>query len=44
MFAKIKRFYNLGLYNNEQVAQFVVKGIITPTQYEQITNEPYVGD
>ena len=41
MFAKIKRFYNLGLYTKEQVAQFVVKGIITEAQYEQITGEPY---
>lgn len=41
MFAKIKRFYKLGLYSKEQVAQFVIKGVITPEQYELITGEPY---
>ena len=42
MFAKIKKFYKLGLYTKAQVAQFVVKGVITAEQYEQITGEPYV--
>ena len=41
MFAKIKKFYHLGLYSKEQVAQFVVKGIITAAQYEQIVGETY---
>lgn len=41
MYQKIKRFYNLGLYTKEQVAQFVAKGVITPAQYEQITGETY---
>lgn len=41
MFAKIKRFYQLGLYTKTQVAQFVEKGIITEEQYKQITGEDY---
>lgn len=41
MFAKIKKFYNLGLYTKEQVAQFVAKGVITAAQYKQITGEDY---
>ncbi len=41
MYARIKRFYDLGLYTREQVAQFVVKGKITEEQYETITGEPY---
>ena len=41
MFAKIKRFYNLGLYSKTQVAQFVIKGVITPAQYKEITGEDY---
>lgn len=41
MFQKIKKFYNLGLYSKEQVKQFVVKGAITESQYEQIVSEPY---
>ena len=43
MFDKIKRFYDLGLYNDTQVAVFVRKGIITPEQYEEITGKPYNG-
>lgn len=43
MFAKIKKFYNLGLYTKEQVAQFCARSVITAAQYEQITGEPYEG-
>lgn len=42
MFAKIKKFYNLGLYSKVQVAQFVAKGVITPEQYKEITGEDYI--
>ena len=41
MYQKIKRFYNLGIYSKEQVAQFVAKGVITAVQYESITGDPY---
>lgn len=41
MFEKIKRFYDMGLYNKAQVALFVKKGVITPSQYEEIVGEPY---
>ena len=41
MYAKIKKFYNLGLYTKENVAKFVEKGIITAEQYEEITGEAY---
>ena len=43
MFQKIKKFYNLGIYSEEQVARFVTKGVITPEQYEQIVGEPFPG-
>lgn len=43
MFEKIRKFYRLHLYSKEQVAQYVVKGVITAAQYEQITGEPYEG-
>lgn len=36
MFAKIKKFYDMGLYSAEQVHKFVDKGIITEEQYQQI--------
>lgn len=42
MFAKIKKFYNLGLYSKAQVAQFVTKGVITAAQYKEITGEDYI--
>ena len=41
MFEKVKRFYDLGLYTAVEVAQFVKKGKLTPTQYEEITGQPY---
>ena len=43
MFQKIKKFYNLGIYSKEQVAQFVTKGVITQEQYGQIVGEPFPG-
>lgn len=39
MFAKIKKFYDMGLYSAEQVHKFVEKGIITEEQYQQIIGE-----
>ena len=36
MFEKIKKFYDMGLYTAEQVYQFVVKGVITEQQYNEI--------
>lgn len=41
-FAYIKKFYIDGDWTMEQVAAAVVKGKITPEQYEEITGEPYV--
>lgn len=42
-FATVKRHYEAGRYTDEQVAVFVVGNKITPTQYEQITGQPYEG-
>lgn len=41
MFEKIKKFYDLGLYTDAQVAMFVKKGIISPEQYTDITGKEY---
>lgn len=41
MFAKIKKFYDLGLYTKAQVAAFVIKGKITAAEYQEITGEPF---
>ena len=39
MFEKIKRFYNEGLYNAEQVRKFADKGVITEKQYHEIVGD-----
>lgn len=44
MFDKVKRFYDIGLYTKSQVAQFVVKGKLTPEQYTAITGDEYEGE
>lgn len=36
MYDKIKKFYDMGLYTAEQVYQFVIKGVITENEYNQI--------
>lgn len=41
MFAKIRKFYNLGIYTKDQVKVFVVKGVITAAQYKEITGEDF---
>ena len=44
MFEKIKKYFDLGLYSRDQVAAFVLKGKITPAQYEAITGDPWRGE
>ena len=39
MFAKIKKFYEMGLYSREQVAEFWKKGKITEDEYRQIVGD-----
>ena len=41
MFEKIKGWYESGLWNKKRVHDAVVKGKITPEEYEIITHEPY---
>lgn len=41
MIEKIKRFFNLHIYTEKHIRQFVEKGIITAEQYEEITGEPH---
>lgn len=36
MYERIKRYYDMGLYNAVQVHKFVEKGIITEEQYNEI--------
>lgn len=39
MYAKIKKFYDMGLYSADQVYKFVEKGVITEQQYRDIVGE-----
>lgn len=39
---KIEKWYKQGLWSKAMVANAVQKGIITPTDYEEITGEAYV--
>ena len=41
LYSKVKQYYNLGIYTEYHVAQFVKKGAITPEEYELITGSPY---
>lgn len=43
MFEKVKKYYDLGFYNDSQVAAFVEKGKLTPEQYKEITGKDYEG-
>ena len=41
MFEKVKKYYDRGFYSKKQVADFVKRGKITPSEYEEITGDPY---
>ena len=41
MFAVVKRYFNMGLYDAEAVAKFARVGKITAEQYTEITGEEY---
>lgn len=41
MYKIVKRYYDKGIYSNEDVAKFVEAGRITAEEYEQITGEAY---
>ena len=41
LYNTVKKYYDLGIYNDEQVAVFVAKGKITAAEYKQITGKTY---
>ena len=41
LYKKVKKYYDMGLYNDKMVADFVKKGRLTPEEYELITGQPY---
>lgn len=38
---QIKKYYELGLWTEKRVRDAVLKGIITPEEYAQITGKSY---
>jgi uncharacterized XkdX family phage protein len=40
-FKTVKSYYDSGFYTKDQVKVFVVKGKLTPEQYQEITGDPY---
>lgn len=42
MFSIVKRYYDKGIYSNEDVAIFVRARKITTEQYQEITGDVYV--
>lgn len=41
MYKTVKKYYDMGFYNDSQVAVFVEKGKITKTEYKEITGKSY---
>lgn len=41
LFERVKKFYNLGIYHEKEVGDFVKKGKLTPEQYREITGGDY---
>lgn len=41
MIERIRAYYNKGLYEKHHMDTFCQKGVITATQYEEITGEAY---
>ena len=37
----VKRSYDKGYYSKEDVASFVMVGMISPLEYEKIVSEPF---
>ena len=40
-YSTVKKYYDLGIYSKENVAQLVKKNLITAEEYELITGEAY---
>lgn len=41
LYKTVKKYYDMGIYNDEQVAVFVEKGKLTAEEYKLITGEDY---
>lgn len=38
----IKKYYDMGIYKDKQIHDFVVKGQLTEEEYELITGNPFI--
>ena len=41
MYATVKRYYSIGMWNEDRVRNAVVKAWITAEEFEEITGKPY---
>ncbi len=41
LYKVVKRYYDKGLYDKDDVAKFIRAGKLTAADYETITGEPY---
>ena len=44
MYEKIKRWYELGLWDEKKVREAVAKNVITPEQFKEITGKGLLGE
>ena len=44
MFEKIKKYYEMGVWNEQRVREAVAKNVITPEQFKEITGKGLLGD
>ena len=43
LYKKVKKYYDMGLYNDKMVADFVKKGKLTPEEYEDMKKHSIYG-
>ncbi len=43
-YAKIKAWYDMGLWNESRVREAVVKGFLTPEEFREITGKGLLGE
>lgn len=41
LYKNVKKYYTKGWYTKEDVASFVLAGLLSPKQYEEIVGEPF---
>ncbi len=44
MFEKIKKYYEMGVWNEQMVREAVAKNVITPEQFKEITGKGLLGE